>query len=275
MYGDNMNLIPSADRQYQAVTPTQYKFLQQWVAGSFESDLARLGRRPPQAIEEVALAARPQTLDRAALTFCLGGPFHPGCEMTWPMRHISLYYAPFRIRVRAAADPEPDYGDQLTPAVTLGDNGPLYAQGPGDITRWMAVPWQTDTASCRAGYEADYDPYLPTFWPARVPNHVLSEANYQKVMNKRLPRRDRQLAFESRATFYRGLPGGHLDQIREMVTSFGTLGVVERREGPPNDPLFPPVIYVESQIGFDPDIPPDRNTVVGAVDKLKRRRRTQ
>ena len=29
--------------------------------------------------------------------------------------------------------------------------GPLYFQAPGDLSRWMAVPWQTDTSSCRSG----------------------------------------------------------------------------------------------------------------------------
>ena len=44
----------------------------------------------------------------------------------------------------------------------------------------MAVPWQTDTASCRSGYYLGYgpryDPYVPTFWPARVPNQVLTRS---------------------------------------------------------------------------------------------------
>jgi hypothetical protein len=39
----------------------------------------------------------------------------------------------------------------------------------------MAVPWQTDTASCRSGYDLSYDPYVPAFWPARVPNEVLTK----------------------------------------------------------------------------------------------------
>ena len=41
-------------------------------------------------------------LDRAALEFCLADAFHPGCEMTWPVRHASMYMAPFRIRHRRA-----------------------------------------------------------------------------------------------------------------------------------------------------------------------------
>lgn len=77
-----------------------------------------------------------------------------------------------------------DCGDQLTHEQVYVQGrgaavgGPLYFNGPGDLTRWMAVPWQTDTASCRSGYVPEYDPYLPTFWPHRVPNHVLTEILY-------------------------------------------------------------------------------------------------
>jgi hypothetical protein len=52
---------------------------------------------------------------------------------------------------------------------------------PGGISRWMAVPWQCDTASCRSGYDKADDPYVPTFWPARVPNQVLTAEDYAIV----------------------------------------------------------------------------------------------
>ena len=47
----------------------------------------------------------------------------------------------------------------------------------------MAVPWQTDTSSCLSRYKHDVDGYLPTFWPARVPNDVLDLESYQAVMD--------------------------------------------------------------------------------------------
>ena len=126
----------------------------------------------PGTLDAVPLAKRPAMLDRAALSFCLADAFHPGCEMTWVMRQGTLYMSPFRIRHRAPNTSEPNYGSQLTQEMVLKPDGALYGQGPGTITRWMAVLWQTDAASCRSGYYAGfgpkYDPYLPTFWPARV-----------------------------------------------------------------------------------------------------------
>jgi hypothetical protein len=181
-----------------------------------------------------------------------------------------MYYAPYRIRPRAANQPEQDYGDQLTPAVAVSEYGPLYANGPGDITRWMAVPWQTDTASCRSGYDAQYDPFYPTFWPARVPNHVLARNEYEKVMDENLPEEERVTAFNTRATWYRWLEGGSLSQVNQMITDFGKLGVVERQEGPKGDSLFPPLMFVESQVGFTEDVPTFRNTITGPAEKVTR-----
>jgi hypothetical protein len=93
------------------------------------------------------------------------------------------------------------------------------------------------------------DPYLPTFWPARVPNHVLSRQQYERVLDSSIPAAERRLAFDTRAEWYRWLAGGYIGQINQMVTDFGKLGIVERRPGPA-DGAFPAVMYVESGVGF-------------------------
>ena len=68
----------------------------------------------------------------------------------------------------------------------------------GGLSRWMAVPWRFDTASCRSGYDKTYDPYVPTFWPARVPQ-VLAMEDYKKVVDEELSLAERQAAFARRA----------------------------------------------------------------------------
>lgn len=258
MYGDAMN-VPPADtpRQNAAVTDTQLRMLDLWAAGDFEADW-KPGARPPRRIEDVPLPLQPGTLDRAAMDHCLADAFHPGCEITWPMRHASMYRAPFRLREAAAGTPPlPSYGSQLTPAAATAVGGPLYEQSAGDLTRWMAVPWQTDTASCRSGYYAGYgpkyDPYVPSFWPARVPNQVLTEEDYQAVMNAKLPRDERLAAFSRRASWFRTLgDGGYTSQINRMISHFGDMGVLEERPGVANDPDFPPVMQVENRIAPAP-----------------------
>ncbi|MDQ3929056.1 MAG: LodA/GoxA family CTQ-dependent oxidase [Chloroflexota bacterium] len=266
IYGDSMNIPPVSARQHLTLSPTQMNILQKWVNGDFVNDWGS-GGEPPRSLDKVPLEEQPATLDQAALHFCLADAFHPGCEMTWPVRHATMYSAPFRIKPRPAGQPEPDYGPVLLPEVAVGPTGPLYEQGPGDISRWMAIPWQADTASCRSAYVdpsyGPYDPYVPTFWPARVPNHVLTEENYNIVMDKKKSRDERIAAFRERASWFRGLQGGSLDQKNQMVHDFYKMGVVEVREGIPNDPDFPPYIFVESKPEFPVEgISPRRNLVM-------------
>lgn len=252
MYGDNMAVPATTANGYLALTTTLYGYLQKWMEGDFVQDW-KPDWHPPTALEAIAdPQQQADMLTRAALWYCLGGPFHPGCEMTWPMRLSAMYTGPFRIRRRSPNNPEPDYGETLSPEWFQNQNyftTPLgvFWNGPGDITRWMACPWQTDTASCRAGYESQYDPLIPTFWPARVPNTVLTEHDYKVVMNTSLPREERLGAFNQRASWYRILGTSYLEQISNMIQRYGDLGVVEYRPGIPNDADFPTDMYVESK----------------------------
>jgi hypothetical protein len=246
IYGDSFGNFDSSPRAGFSLTDTLYGFFEQWFQGDFLSDYDP-NWRSPSSLNEVPLPEQPAMLDRAALHFCMGGPFHPGCEMTWPMRLGSMYRAPFRLRQQPAGLSEPDYGEYLTQSIVLSNDGPLSASGPGDISKWMAIPWQADTASCRSGYTPDFDPYLPTFWPSRVPNQVLTEENYRVVMDESNDMETRTKAFYDRSNWLRGLglKQPYIEQITKMVKDFGELGVVERHDGP-DIPEFPPYIYVES-----------------------------
>lgn len=247
IYGDAFGSFPAnGPGNMLTMTALQSEVLKRWVEGEFEDDWLR--RKPPAAsLGDVPLGDQPSMLDQAALHFCLADTFHPGCEMTWPMRHASLYSKPFRIRCRPADQPEPDYGDALDQQIALRIDGPLHAQGPGDITRWMALPWQGDTAFCRSGYDPEYDLYVPTFWAARVPNQVLTEEDYETVMNTALPREQRIAAYNHRAPWLRAIDGPVApDVMKRMIAEFGAMGVVEARPGPKNDPDFPETMYVET-----------------------------
>jgi hypothetical protein len=261
IYGDAMSLPPVSARQHLMLTPTQLRVLGYWSAGLFDADFDESALEPFE-LEELPLARRPSMLDRAALTFCLADAFHPGCEMTWPMRHATMYMAPFRLRHRAVGHFEPSGGTQLTPAAIARIEGPLYGQTPGSITRWMAVPWHTDTASCRSGYYVGYgpryDPYMPTFWAARVPNQVLTEDDYAIVMDESRPLGERQAAFARRAFWLRWLTGSYTDQINHMIDAFGQLGVVQTKPGPA-DGEFGPELLVEGDVTFEGHVHPLRN----------------
>jgi L-Lysine epsilon oxidase N-terminal/L-lysine epsilon oxidase C-terminal domain len=259
LYGDAFGSFDPNPNEFFTYTKTNLGYLKAWLDGEFEDDYDP-EYRPPERFEDIPLAEQPATLDRAALHWCMGGPFHPGCEMTWPMRQGMLYRGPFRLRERPAGVPAPDYGEVMTPALALADDGPLACSGPGDISKWMAVPWQTDTASCRSGYDTETDPYIPTFWPSRVPNHVLTQGAFDTVTNTALPLEKRMAAFNTRVNWLRGLnlKAPYIEQITKMIHHFGELGVVERRANPhagPDDP-FPPAFQVESRptVPVDPDV---------------------
>ncbi|MEU3657421.1 LodA/GoxA family CTQ-dependent oxidase [Streptomyces sp. NPDC032161] len=273
VYGDAMNVPPQSVRQHVTLSALQYRLLERWAGGDFVNDYDP-HTALPATLDDIPFPDQPATLDRAALSFCLADAFHPGCELTWPMRHTTLYTSPFRIRHRDPLTPTPSYGPKLTPEIALSFDGPLYAQAPGDLTRWMAVPWQTDTASCRAGYEygsglGPYDPFLPTFWPARVPNHVLAEEDYDVVVDTSRPIADRLAAFQTRRTWLRWLPRDYTAAINAMVQDFGKLGVVERRPGPTDDPRLPAELLVESEVSFPPEPAPPagRNLITVHVDR--------
>jgi hypothetical protein len=273
IYGDALKVEPLDElspRSALSVTPTQYTYLTDWMNGNFVADYDS-ARTPILSIDAYPVAEQPDTLDCAALTFCLGGPFHPGCEITWTMRVASMYRGKFRLRRHPDGFTDPDYGDFLNQVTVLGDSGPLSGSGAGDLTKWMSVPWQADTASCLHGYPVfetpqggpfNVDPYLPTFWAPRAPNEVLTDGDYQIVMDSTKPLADRIAAFNRRPEWTRNLftmSTPWIDQLTNMVNFFGSMGVVEKRPGITSDPNFPNEMYVESLpdlIPLPPPIPP-------------------
>lgn len=268
LYGDAMTVPPTSVRQHLTLSPTQDWILRRWAAGEFEPTLEH---RTYPDVDDAPVELQPELLDRGALENCAADAFHPGCEVTWPIRHLTMYSSPFRIMHRPDDDPEPDYGDELLPQEALGIDGPLHAQPPGGLTRWMAAPWQTDAASCRSGYERNdklgprYSPYLPTFWPAQVPNHVLKETDFEIVNDRGAGDDERDRAFERRAVWLRGLNLNEPDlnkQRQKMVTDWPKFGIVEVRDYTVGDGRFPDRIQVESKPGSPLDQAPDLANLV-------------
>jgi hypothetical protein len=269
LYGDAFPKVqttatPTSPRHYMTVTREQYRRLGEWAAGRFAADW------DPQApksgsLTDVPLQNRPAALDRAALESCSGGPFHPGEEASWIMRHGSLFAGLCRFNARAPGAPaERDYGDVLTPTVALGSQGPLHMVSPGDITRWMAVPWQTDTSSCGAAYpdstvQRPYPfPDLPSFWPALAPNRVLTAQAYQLLLQTELGVTARRQAFAGRKSWTRHFPDENTNftgRNRKFVKDWSLLGIITEQLGP-GDAQFPSVVHVETESGFAKDAVP-------------------
>ncbi|NDY92836.1 LodA/GoxA family CTQ-dependent oxidase [Ideonella livida] len=143
--GDNALNLDSLSSKYLRLTDTQYFFLQQWAEGWFDN--------------QPDTTPAPLALSRAVLENCVGGAFSPGIEMSWISRNPAIYQAQDPLRINAS----------------LPANGPLRldfnpaAMEPGDICRYMAVPWQADFNECSS---QPIDGRVLWWWPAQRPEYV-------------------------------------------------------------------------------------------------------
>jgi len=128
-----------------ALTQTQYNNMLSWAADTFTNDWT--GSPPPPETQ-----ITPEGLDRAALESCVGAAFFPGIETSWTTRDVY----PFR-----DADPDP-----LRLDWTL--------RQPGDLTKLMSIPWQSDFLDCADG-DLQGGTYLLLWWPAHRPDQVWPE----------------------------------------------------------------------------------------------------
>ena len=253
-YGDGFGEYQDIAIDELALTETLYGWLKRWAEGDFVTGERR---KPPRRLEDLPLAAQPGALDRTPLEDCLGGPFHPGIEMTWPMRVPRMWRPPgeahglpFRLRILSAwCGARDDFGPVLTPEVCIGPDGPLAASGPGSLTRWLGVPWQTDEASCLSGYDSSTYLPVPSFWAARVPNEVLSEHAYRQSTDRRLPYVQRLKSAAYRQFWLRDLQGSSYQaRINNMVKEWSLLGIVAEQNEPAGrgEPGLPGRAWVET-----------------------------
>ena len=157
--------LGDAEKSFLAVSQTQYFLLSQWHAKAYAQ-----GGGPTLGPGE--------KLDRITLENCLGGRYSPGIEVSFPVRDVNLYIqdwqkqdcGPFRIN-QAPLDYSKATADK--PFLTFGYI-PLQpiAVEPGDVSKFMSVPWFTDYNSC-ATHLPDPNPQgnntLFWSWPAERP----------------------------------------------------------------------------------------------------------
>lgn len=263
MLGDGINYSAS-ELFWFRIPQQQYKYLALWADGQFTNDLDLSKPETVTGLDQIPLSEQPEALTRAALEPCSGGAFHPGVELTWPLRHKELYSAPFRIKPSTERDPTltQNLGLLLTPEVAFkGFKGTPPAVGPqmpGDLTRWMGLPWQCDAFSCQY---VMFSNDLPTanWWPALLPIDVLPEIYYQGAMDAGLSPDERVKFFQNRVLWSRGVAGigyhanaSYTDGLNAMLYLWDRMGFVVRRDGPTdaNAPKsLPKTMYVEVDRG--------------------------
>ena len=247
-YGDAFGDYNDLAQDDLAVTPTQYKWLEQWAEGDFTTDKPQVY----SSFDEMPPQEQTESLTIAPLEECLGGPFHPGIELTWPLRNLIMWDKPFRLKVLPEGEkPKDDFGPLLAPRIALIPGGPLDGSGPGDLTRWMGVPWQTDEASCLSGYDPSTYLPIPSFWAARVPNQVLSGDSFKRLTDTNLNIAQRLKHFDYRQDWLRDLGSPYTIRINNMVQEWYELGIIARHEASENgnEPFLPTTLWVESDRG--------------------------
>jgi hypothetical protein len=248
IYGDALLAQPRTANIHACLGPNQMEALRRWANGDFVSDCWRTAD-PPPSVDDLPIEDRGPMLDRAAMEFCVADVFEPGIELPFFMRQASLYLEPgkkpeddpFFPRIRRAPDgwQEPFYGACLDYSCV-----PMV-QIPGSLTRWLAVPWQSDAASCLAGYTDRFGRWAPTLWPARVPNHVIAESDYNIISDPDTDPAKRALAFTRRTPWQPNTNGlGFGMHVAEIVANPANLGLVVGSPGPLTGDV-PERIYVE------------------------------
>lgn len=177
--GDGGDQDREHPQTWLTLLPGQYEQMRRWAIGDFLADW-RDAPAPAVPLKALAPADQPHALVRAALEACSGGGFFPGIEMTYIADNPATWAAPFRLRED------------------------LFA---GDITKYMALPWQADFHACHTHW-----------WPASRPDEVLPEPEHDALV---------QVAAEAFREWDRGV--GDAD---EMVAKWSTLGFVVARPGP-------------------------------------------
>ncbi|WP_353572331.1 LodA/GoxA family CTQ-dependent oxidase [Candidatus Albibeggiatoa sp. nov. BB20] len=143
--------------RYLRLTDTQYFMLSQWATGEFTSGN---GNAPTQGSGDV--------LSQAVLENCVGGAFSPGIEMTWVSRLAEIYQSAFRIRVK----------QDVTYPLSL-DWKPLEdGLEPGDVTKFMAQPWQADFNLCSS---QPIDGRTIWWWPPQRPLYVYAAEDVSTI----------------------------------------------------------------------------------------------
>jgi len=138
--GDEGDPVAGDPTRWLSVTYLQYERLKSWSEGKFKKDIIISAEKGAKVELTVLLS----DLTKTVLASCTGGAFYPGIEMTSISREASLYKEAFRL-----------------------DSSKLEA---GDITKYMALPWQADFFECQQHW-----------WPAQRPDDVITTAEFKKL----------------------------------------------------------------------------------------------
>jgi hypothetical protein len=264
--GDNpiTNVIPS---KFLRLTDYQLFILRQWADGNFINEIQEGWLDPKTFSPFLPYPSTPPStglgLDRGVLTNVLGGAFCPGGEVGWVMRDPSIYLEPYRITadrslsdfLQSAAQASATHAT-VRQDYTFSMDAPLsqdndYATGlqPGDLTKSMGLPWQSDFNECTTQpinityaewnqisprnnqdkrLEDEEKVWTTLWWPAHRP---LQSFELVSVENGK--------ATTNWTVWSSGIPQTYAGDLK-MVTEWSKLGFVIRNPYVPAEQLLQP-----------------------------------
>lgn len=264
MLGSGVDFAGGAEYWF-LLTDYQVWVLEQWARGNYDDwETFESLHTVSAELEDLPVEDQAEALIRAPLQACSGGNYHPGVELTWVLGRPELFAEPYRIELGNRPSLVQDLGRLITPENAIPpedvppgerDKYPIGPQMPGDLTRWMGLPWQPDAFSCQSVELANDFPTL-VWWPALLPVDVLPEASWRQVLRADLSRAERLRFAGNRVPWARGVAGigyhangSYFDGLNRMVYLWEHMGfVVQKRtpveltEGPDALPEF---LYVE------------------------------
>ncbi len=286
--GDGIN-YPGSPAQWFAIPPILYDELKKWRDGNFkplEKDFKNMQDTGEYYREQYLEAAKDPSksallMTKAVLETLYGGGFHPGVELTWPMRHKEMYkentlvypevthnnslFGLREIRINTASKKEQsqifynDFGFQMDSDDVNDSIKPdnskhwLWKTTPGDLTKWMGIPWQSDAGSCQKVFLDSQYP-IPAWWAANLPVDVLTEESLVAMRNTKLTPNTVEYLYANRSpwlmttdTGYVGYhaEGGYLNGLISMVYKWKNIGVVAARKA--NVDGVPKTVYVAAE----------------------------
>ncbi|MDJ0674643.1 MAG: LodA/GoxA family CTQ-dependent oxidase [Calothrix sp. MO_167.B42] len=291
--GDGIN-YPGSPAQWFAIPPFLYEQLKQWKDGNFTTpsdfnfkDMDEMGRFYQRQFQEAAQEPAKSALlmTRAVLETLYGGGFHPGVELTWPMRHNQMYaenhriykfvsqytdashgfYGLWEVRINAASPERKeeifynDFGLEMVAydvQESLEPSNPkhwLWEATPGDLTKWMGIPWQSDAGSCQTVF-IDMQYPVPAWWAANLPVTVLTAESLEKVRDQNLIPETRSYIYANRLPWLHsadtGFVGYHAEAgyqngLIAMVYKWKSVGMVTGRKSEVGPEMgIPDIVYV-------------------------------
>jgi hypothetical protein len=203
-----LGIIGSLYITWLTLTSTQYKHFKNWAEDDFDDDWT--GSAPPVLpIWSYPVSEQPAMIDKGSLDPCVGGAFYPGIEITY----IATY---------------PD---------TWSGLGRIDASKfrPGDITRWMALPWQADFSECNTNW-----------WPAARPDDVVPLSEYEQILATYSEALEGGLeaALANRVPWARGIPDESPALDNAMIHAWKDFGFIVPKKYPREGPNAQDV-YIE------------------------------